>query len=74
MSHRRDTLCLARRHRDRLISAPALAWARQLARETGLEAEFVHGALENAPKLTPRPFALVFPTWATVCWLPDIRQ
>jgi SAM-dependent methyltransferase len=29
--------------------------------------------VEEAPRLTPGPFDLVFTTWGTICWLPDIR-
>src|SRR5579864_9160228 len=64
----RDTLCLARRGAIATgldFSEPALAVARQLARETGLTAEFVHGVVDDAPKLTPGPFDLVFTTWGT---------
>src|SRR5947207_268209 len=72
----RDTLCLARRGAIVTgldFSAPALAVARRLADETGLRAEFVQGTVEAAPQLTTGPFDLVFTTWGTICWLPDIR-
>jgi 2-polyprenyl-3-methyl-5-hydroxy-6-metoxy-1,4-benzoquinol methylase len=73
----RDTLCLARRGAIATgldFSAPALAVARRLAAETGLNAEFVHGTVDDAPRLTPGPFDLVFTTWGTICWLPDIAR
>ena len=73
----RDTLCLVRRGASATgldFSEPALAVARQLARETKLAAEFVHGTVEQAPKLAPGPFDLVFTTWGTIGWLPDIKQ
>jgi hypothetical protein len=28
--------------------------------------------VDEAPHLTPGPFDLVFTTWGTICWLPDI--
>src|SRR3954468_16083212 len=62
----RDTLCLVRRGAIATgldFSAPALDVARQLARETGLAAEFVHGTVDDAPRLTPGPFDMVFTTW-----------
>jgi SAM-dependent methyltransferase len=35
-------------------------------------ANFVQGTVDEAPHLTPGPFDLVFTTWGTICWLPDI--
>jgi SAM-dependent methyltransferase len=51
----------------------ALDCARRLADETGLKADFVQGTVDEAPHLTPGPFDLVFATWGTLCWLPDMR-
>jgi len=73
----RDTLCLVRRGAIATgldFSGPALTVARRLAAETGLEATFVHGTVNDAPRLTPGPFDLVFTTWGTVCWLPDVAR
>jgi hypothetical protein len=28
--------------------------------------------MDEAPHLTPGPLDLVFTTWGTICWLPDI--
>ena len=73
----RDTLCLVRRGAVATgldFSAVALHVARQLAEETGLKAQFVQGTVEEAPRLTPGPFDLVFSTWGTICWLPDMRS
>jgi SAM-dependent methyltransferase len=72
----RDTLCLVRRGAIATgldFSAVALDVARRLADETGLQARFVQGTVEAAPHLAPGPFDLVFTTWGTICWLPDIR-
>jgi SAM-dependent methyltransferase len=72
----RDTLCLVRRGATATgldFSAAALDVARRLSDETGLKADFVEGTLDQAPKLTPGPFDLVFTTWGTICWLPDMR-
>ena len=71
----RDTLCLARRGAQVTgldFSGAALGVARDLAAETGLSATFVQGRVDDAPRLTPGPFDLVFTTWGTICWLPDI--
>jgi SAM-dependent methyltransferase len=70
-----DTLCLARRGALATgldFSGAALDVARRLSRQTGLAAEFVQGTVDEAPRLTPGPFDLVFTTWGTVAWLPDI--
>ena len=73
----RDTLCLVRRGAIATgldFSATALEVARRLAEETGLKAEFVQGTVDEAPRLTPGPFDLVFTTWGTICWLPDLKS
>jgi SAM-dependent methyltransferase len=54
------------------FSAEAVRTARRLADEAGLKADFVHGRVDEAPRLTPGPFDLVFVTWGTICWLPDL--
>ena len=72
----RDTLCLARRGAEVTgldFSGAALRVARQLAIETGLKAKFVQGRVDEAPHLAPGPFDLVFTTWGTICWLPDMQ-
>jgi len=71
----RDTLCLARRGARVTgldFSGSALDVARCLSQETGLKADFVQGTVDQAPVLTPGPFDLVFTTWGTICWLPDM--
>jgi SAM-dependent methyltransferase len=71
----RDTLCLVRRGAMATgldFSSTALDVARRLAAETGLKATFVEGTVDRAPELTPGPFDLVFTTWGTICWLPDV--
>ena len=56
------------------FSPEALTVARQLAHETGLAATFVEGTVDDAPRLTPGPFDMVYSTWGTICWLPDMRS
>jgi SAM-dependent methyltransferase len=70
-----DTLSLVRRGAIATgldFSGEALRIARRLADETGLKAHFVHGRVDEAPRLVPGPFDLVFATWGTICWLPDL--
>src|SRR5258708_23725816 len=72
-----DTLCLARRGATVTgldFSSAALNVARRLSNETGLKADFVEGTVDQAPVLTPGPFDLVFTTWGTICWLPDVKK
>ena len=72
----RDTLCLVRRGAIVTgldFSSEALRTARRLAAETGLDATFVQGRVDDAPRLTPGPFDLVFVTWGALCWLPDLK-
>jgi 2-polyprenyl-3-methyl-5-hydroxy-6-metoxy-1,4-benzoquinol methylase len=73
----RDTLCLARRGAIVTgldFSAPALEVAKKLAAEAKLEATFVQGTVDDAPQLAPGPFDMVFTTWGTICWLPDMAR
>jgi SAM-dependent methyltransferase len=71
----KDTLCLARRGAVVTgldFSRPALNFAQRLAAEMGLRANFVHGTVDEAPRVAPGPFDLVFATWGTLCWQPDV--
>jgi 2-polyprenyl-3-methyl-5-hydroxy-6-metoxy-1,4-benzoquinol methylase len=70
-----DTISLARRGAVVTgldFSPSALAVARRLSEETGIKAGFVQGTVDQAVDLTPGPFDLVFTTWGTICWLPDM--
>lgn len=70
-----DTLTLAQRGATVTgidFSTEAIAAARSLAAETGLDATFVEGDLYAAPELIDGRFDLVFTTWGTTCWLPDL--
>jgi SAM-dependent methyltransferase len=72
-----DTLCLARRgaHVTGLdFSAAAVRHARDLAEKAGLAARFVHGDVYDAPALCGSEFDLVYSSWGTINWLPDIRR
>jgi SAM-dependent methyltransferase len=71
-----DTLSLVRRGAVVTgldFSPVAIEVARRLAAETGLDAQFVLGPVELASDLTPGPFDLVYTTWGTTCWFPDIK-
>jgi len=71
-----DTLTLAQQGAASVtgldFSSEAIGTARALAAEVGLDATFVEGDLYDAPTLIDGTFDLVFTTWGTICWLPDL--
>lgn len=70
-----DTLSLARlgaRATGLDFSPKAIAAARELAGETGIEARFVEGRVEQAPEIAGTDFDMVFTSWGVLVWLPDI--
>jgi SAM-dependent methyltransferase len=72
-----DTLALTRAGAEVTgldFSPRAIAAARDLARRSGIAARFVEGNVYDAPTLTPGPFDVVFTTWGTIVWLPDIAR
>jgi len=72
-----DTLSLARRGAEATgldFSPRAIAAARDLARRAGIPARFVEGNVYDAATLAPGPFDIVYTTWGTTTWLPDIAR
>lgn len=70
-----DTLALARRGAIVTgldFSGNAIAAARDLAREAGIDATFVEGNLYDAPSLIAERFDRVYVSWGAINWLPDI--
>jgi SAM-dependent methyltransferase len=74
-----DTLALAQRGAEVVgldFSPAAIAAARRLSDELGLaaRARFLEADLYDASKVIgePNAFDLVYITWGTICWLPDI--
>lgn len=78
----RDSLILAQRGAAHVtgldFSAPAIAAARSLAGELGLadRARFVAADIYDARTAIPEPasFDLVYVSWGTIIWLPDIAE
>ncbi len=71
------TLSLARCGADATgldFSPSAIDAARDLARRTGIVGRFVEGNVYDAATLSPGPFDIVYSTWGTVSWLPDIAR
>jgi SAM-dependent methyltransferase len=57
------------------FSGPALEEARELARRTGADIDYVQAELYDAAQvLTPGSYDLVFTGVGALCWLPDIRR
>jgi SAM-dependent methyltransferase len=73
-----DTLSWARRGARVTgldFSAPAIAAARDLAARAGIEAEFVHANVYDAPAvLAGRRFDLVYTGLGAINWLPDVDR
>jgi SAM-dependent methyltransferase len=72
-----DSLSLARRGAEVVgldFSPVAVAAARDLAARTGLSATFVEADVYEARERLEGTFDLVYVTWGTICWLPDIRR
>lgn len=71
-----DTLSLVRRGAVVTgfdYSSAAIAAARRLSDETGLEARFVAANVYDAPSVADDTFDLVFTTWGVLSWLPDLE-
>jgi SAM-dependent methyltransferase len=71
-----DTLSLARRGAivSGLDFSPvAVEGARELSEKAGLPATFVQADLYEAPNAIGERFDMVYSSWGTICWLPDIR-
>lgn len=60
------------------FSPPAVEEARRMAAELGIDgrARFVEANLYDARHMLPEPesFDLVFTTWGTIDWLPDVAE
>lgn len=76
-----DSLTLAQRGAEVVgidFSKPAVDAARALAAEVGLaeRARFVHANIYDARRMLPEPasFDLVYTTWGTIGWLPDVEE
>ena len=70
-----DTLILAREGAVVTgldFSPAAIAEARRLAAEIGVAADCVCADVYDARQAVEGEFDIVFTTWGTICWLPDI--
>jgi SAM-dependent methyltransferase len=72
-----DTLSLARlgaRVTGSDFSDAAVALARSLTQELGLQAEFVVGDIYDLPARLQKRFDLVFTSWGVLAWLADLPR
>jgi SAM-dependent methyltransferase len=72
-----DTLSLARRGARATgldFSGKAVAQARALAAEAGLEARFVESNVYDAPTALGDTYDIVYVTWGAINWLPDLDR
>lgn len=56
------------------FSAPAIAAARELAREAGIDAAFVVSDVYAARDAVAGVFDVVFTSWGALCWLADMAR
>ncbi|SCZ08875.1 class I SAM-dependent methyltransferase [Microvirga guangxiensis] len=72
-----DTLSLARRGATVTgldFSPVAIEGARDLARKANLQATFVEADVYDARDAIEGSFDMVFSSWGTICWLPDVKR
>lgn len=72
-----DTLSLARMGAEVTgadLSDRAIAYAKELAKRTGLEAEFVCCDIYDLPQHLEGQFDIVFTSYGTIGWLPDLDK
>lgn len=71
-----DTLSLARRGAQVTgvdFSPHAIGYARQLAKQAGIEATFIESRVDDLPASLDEQFDLVFTTAGVTPWLPDLK-
>ncbi len=54
------------------FSPTAIALARELSREVGLEANFIEANIYDLPTVLEGQFDIVFASYGVLCWLPDL--
>ena len=72
-----DSICLARRGASVVgvdFSPVAIREARQLAERAGAPVQFVEANVYDARERVDGDFDLVYTTWGTIVWLPDVAR
>lgn len=72
-----ETLSLAREGADAVgidISGESLRYARELAAETGISAEFLQCNVYDVPAILDRSFDVIYTSRGVLVWLPDLED
>lgn len=72
-----DTLSLGRRGARVTgldFSPAAIEAAREFAAKSGISARFIESDVYDAPVAIPERFDIVYTTWGTITWLPDVYR
>ena len=56
------------------ISTESLKYARQLAQQMGIEADFIEADILDVMEKVDRKFDIAFSSTGVLCWIPDIRR
>lgn len=56
------------------FSPAAIAQARALAAELGLDARFIESSVYDLPEVLDETFDIVFTSYGVICWLPDLKR
>ena len=56
------------------FSGEAIAVARRLSAETGLDARFIEANVYDLPDVLHETFDIVFASYGVLCWLPDLAR
>lgn len=56
------------------ISPVAIEQARELSKESGVDAHFVCSNVLDFDRGKARPYDIVFTSYGTICWLPDLME
>lgn len=56
------------------FSDKAIALARSLSKELGIEADFICSNIYDLPKVLNKKFDIVFTSYGILCWLPDLNK
>ena len=56
------------------FSEDAIALARSLSQDLGIEAEFICSDIYELPAVLDRQFDIVFTSYGVLCWLPDLTR
>ena len=72
-----DTLSWARRGAKVTgvdYSEESIKTARELSKETGIEAEFIQSDIYDLPKMLKEEYDVVFTSYGVLSWLPDLKR